>query len=204
MDEELLVEEIGHYETLLLIQRRNLRALEIQAARHGPFDVPLHIQSARDELRSEIGRIERLLLVLRVRFDLARRMVAPAHPSVAGLISFFATADLASTARFYGETVGLLMALDRADCRVYQVAEGTYLGFCLAGTGAGTPAPAWPIATILTMDLDGWYAYLSGRGVPIDRPSPADEPLGASHFFVCDPNGYRLEIRQKDDKGLEK
>jgi hypothetical protein len=202
MDEELLVEEIGHYETLLLIQRRNLRALELQAARHGPFDVPLHIQSARDELRSEIGRLERLLLVLRVRLDLARRMVAPAHPSVAGQISFFATADLASTARFYGEAVGLASALDRADCRVYQVAAGAYLGFCLVAAGACTPPPAWPIATILTLDIDGWYAHLSGRGVPIDRQPQTDEPLGTSHFFVCDPNGYRVEIRLKDDKGL--
>jgi hypothetical protein len=73
MDEELLIEEISHQETLLRIQRRNLRALEIQVAQHGPFDVPLHFQSARDELRHEIARIERALRDLRARLRRLRR-----------------------------------------------------------------------------------------------------------------------------------
>jgi hypothetical protein len=73
MDEELLTEEIGHQETLLRIQRRNLRALEIQVAQHGPFDVPLHLQGARDELKDEIARIERTLRDLQARLRRLRR-----------------------------------------------------------------------------------------------------------------------------------
>jgi hypothetical protein len=73
MDEQLLIEEIGHQETLLRIQRRNLRALEIQVAQHGPFDVPLHLQGARDELKDEIARIERALRDLRARLRRLRR-----------------------------------------------------------------------------------------------------------------------------------
>ena len=74
MDEELLIEEIGHQEALLRIQRRNLRALEIQVAQHGPFDVPLHLQGARGELRDEIVRIERTLRDLRARLRRSRRV----------------------------------------------------------------------------------------------------------------------------------
>jgi hypothetical protein len=74
MDEELLIEEISHQEALLRIQRRNLRALEIQVAQHGPFDVPLHMQIARDELREEIARIERMLRDLRARLRRMRRV----------------------------------------------------------------------------------------------------------------------------------
>jgi hypothetical protein len=73
MDEELLIEEIGHKETLLRIQRRNFRALEIQIAQHGPLDVPLHMQIARDELREEIEQIERTLRDLRARLRRVRR-----------------------------------------------------------------------------------------------------------------------------------
>jgi hypothetical protein len=73
MDEELLIEEIGHQETLLRIQRRNLHALEIQVAQHGPFDVPLHLQGARDELKNEIARIERTLRDLRARLRRKKR-----------------------------------------------------------------------------------------------------------------------------------
>jgi hypothetical protein len=73
MDEEQLNEEIGHQETLLRIQRRNLRALEIQVAQHGPFDVPLHLQGARDELKHEIVRLERALRDLRARLRRIKR-----------------------------------------------------------------------------------------------------------------------------------
>jgi hypothetical protein len=67
MDEELLIEEISHKEALLKIQRRNIRALELQIAQYGPFDVPLHMQGAQDDLRAEIARIERALRDLRSR-----------------------------------------------------------------------------------------------------------------------------------------
>jgi hypothetical protein len=73
MDEELLIEEISHQETLLRIQRRNLRALEIQVAQHGPFDVPLHLQGARDELKHEIARIERTLRDMQARLRRIKR-----------------------------------------------------------------------------------------------------------------------------------
>ena len=67
MDEELLIEEINHKEALLKIQRRNLRVLELQIAQYGPFDVPLHMQGAQDDLRAEVARIERALRDLRSR-----------------------------------------------------------------------------------------------------------------------------------------
>jgi hypothetical protein len=73
MDEALLIEEIGHHETLLRIQRRNLRALEIQAAQYGPLDVPLHVQGARDEVEGEIARLDRVLRDLRTRLRRLKR-----------------------------------------------------------------------------------------------------------------------------------
>ena len=73
MDEAELVEEINHQETLLKIQRRNLRALALQIAQHGPFDVPLHMQTAQDDLRSEVARIEHMLRNLRTRLRRAHR-----------------------------------------------------------------------------------------------------------------------------------
>ncbi len=71
MDEDELIEEIKHQETLLKIQRRNLRALQLQIAHHGPFDIPLHMQTAQEDLRAEIARIERATREMRARL---RRM----------------------------------------------------------------------------------------------------------------------------------
>ena len=73
MDAAELIEEIDHQEALLKIQRRNLRALELQLAQHGPFDVPLHMQMARDDLRAEIARIEHAMRDLRARLRRAQR-----------------------------------------------------------------------------------------------------------------------------------
>ena len=73
MDQELLIEEISHQEALLRIQRRNLRIVELQAAKHGPLDVPLHIQGARDELKTEVARLEQSLRELRARLRRIKR-----------------------------------------------------------------------------------------------------------------------------------
>lgn len=73
MDEELLLEEISHREALLKIQRRNLRTLEIQIAQYGPFDVPLHMQVAREDLVAEVARLDGVLRELRARLRRLRR-----------------------------------------------------------------------------------------------------------------------------------
>jgi hypothetical protein len=73
MNEDELIEEINHQETLLKIQRRNLRALQLQIAQHGPFDIPLHMQTAQDDLRAEIARLERATRETRARLRRVQR-----------------------------------------------------------------------------------------------------------------------------------
>ena len=73
MNEDELIEEIGHHDNLLRIHRRNLRALELQIAQHGPFDVPLHMQLAQDDLRAELVRLERAVRDLRARLRRSQR-----------------------------------------------------------------------------------------------------------------------------------
>jgi len=73
MNEDELIEEISHHDNLLRIHRRNLRALELQIAQHGPFDVPLHMQLAQDDLRAELVRLERAVRDLRARLRRSQR-----------------------------------------------------------------------------------------------------------------------------------
>jgi catechol 2,3-dioxygenase-like lactoylglutathione lyase family enzyme len=198
MEEELL-EEIGHQEALLRVQRRNLRMLELQAASHGPFDIPLPIQGALSDLRVEVIRIERKLLALRAQLDAPHGMIVAEHPAADAQITFLATVDLAATARFYGETLGLTLALEQTGCRVYQVVTGAYLGFCQVA-GELPAAPDWPIITIATADVAGWYAHLTRRGVVIADSSPVNLHRESNRFFARDPNGYRIEVRRKDGR----
>ena len=45
-------------------------------------------------------------------------------------IVFLATRDLPATAEFYEKTLGLALTLDQGKCRIYQVAQAAFLGFC--------------------------------------------------------------------------
>jgi catechol 2,3-dioxygenase-like lactoylglutathione lyase family enzyme len=55
------------------------------------------------------------------------------------------------------------------------------------------------ILTLVTEDVDGWYEYLSGRGVEIEHEPRHNPTYNIYHFFLRDPNGYRLEIQRFED-----
>jgi len=42
------------------------------------------------------------------------------HPPIDQQITFLYTRDLATTAQFYEEILGLRLALDQGDCRIYR------------------------------------------------------------------------------------
>ena len=86
-------------------------------------------------------------------------------------ITFFYTRDLETTARFYEVTMGLPLSRDQGDCRIYQVSSDGYVGFCQR-TGSSQD-PVGVIFTIITPDVDGWYAMLNEKGVTFEKP-PAE------------------------------
>lgn len=68
-----MVEEISHQEALLQIQRRNLRALELQIAQYGLFEVPVHLQLAKQDLAVEVTRLDNVVRELKTRLRRLRR-----------------------------------------------------------------------------------------------------------------------------------
>jgi catechol 2,3-dioxygenase-like lactoylglutathione lyase family enzyme len=111
-------------------------------------------------------------------------------------ITFCYTADLARTARFYEEVLGLPLALDQGTCRIYEVAGGGFLGFCEHEDGA---SPEGVILTLVTDDVDGWHARLSQRGVNFEKEPAHNPKYRIYHCFLRDPNGYLIEIQRFDD-----
>ncbi len=110
-------------------------------------------------------------------------------------ITFCTTTDLEATSRFYGEVLGLPLVLDQGRCRIWRVAGGGYLGFCLREA----VIPGTVILTLVTPDVDGWYHRLVTRGVPIEKPPTANPAYRIYHLFARDPNGYLIEIQRFDD-----
>ena len=121
------------------------------------------------------------------------------HPPIDSQITFLYTHDLAHTSRFYEEIIGLQLKLDQGSCRIYQVSQDGYLGFCQrahatpSATASDSPAV---IITIVTNQVDGWYHRLKELNVRLQEPPATNHEYEIYHFFLRDPNGYLLEIQQ--------
>jgi catechol 2,3-dioxygenase-like lactoylglutathione lyase family enzyme len=121
---------------------------------------------------------------------------------VAAQITFLYTRDLAATATFYEEVVGLPLKLDQGACRIYRVSEDGYLGFCQAEDAPGRAADGTAggvrhvILTLVTEDVDGWYDRLRARGVAFEDPPTTNPKYQIYHCFFRDPNGYLVEIQR--------
>ena len=107
-------------------------------------------------------------------------------------VTFLYTSDLAETARFYEDMIGLPLVLDQGSCRIYRVSADGFLGFC-ARRGA---QPSGVIVTFVTQDVDDWYTRLRARGVVFEKAPTLNPDYNIYHCFLRDPNGYLLEIQR--------
>ena len=123
------------------------------------------------------------------------------RPPIEHQTTFLYTRDLAATARFYENVMGLQLALDQDDCRIYRVAESAFLGFCQR---ADVPdSPQGIILTIITQQVDAWYLHLRGQGVTFEKEPAFNPDYEIYHCFLRDPNGYLIEIQRFDDPAWE-
>jgi catechol 2,3-dioxygenase-like lactoylglutathione lyase family enzyme len=112
-------------------------------------------------------------------------------------IVFLATRDLQMTAEFYEKTLGLTLALDQGRCRIYQVAEKAFLGFCLKDDEI--PGRDGVIVTLVTRDVDEWHQQLRSLGVEFEKAPAYNPEYQIYHCFLRDPNGYLIEIQRFED-----
>lgn len=116
-------------------------------------------------------------------------------PAVDSQITFFYTRDLATTAHFYEQVIGLSLWLDQGTCRIYQVTSGAFVGFCTR-EDAKRGDEQQIIFTLVTEDVDGWYNTLKARGVSFDNAPAINPRFNIYHCFLRDPNGYLIEIQR--------
>ena len=123
------------------------------------------------------------------------------HPPISQQITFLYTQDLATSARFYKDKLGLELWLDQETCRIYCVSGSAYVGLCQAERLSTLPTDKQSsvIFTLVTQQVDEWYEYLSERGVEFDKPPTKNEKYKIYHCFLRDPNGYLIEIQRFGD-----
>jgi len=119
------------------------------------------------------------------------------RPPIEHYTTFLYTRDLAATAHFYEDLMGLPLALDQGDCRIYRVAEHGFLGFCQRDEAPMDPGGI--ILTLITEEVDDWYAYLVAHGVTFEEQPVFNPRYEIYHCFLRDPNGYLLEIQRFED-----
>lgn len=111
-------------------------------------------------------------------------------------ITFLATRDLAHTDEFYARVLGLPLARNQGDCRIYRASARAFIGFC---ERASTTEARGVILTLVTNDVDGWYERLRAQGVVFEKPPTYNPRYGIYHCFLRDPNGYLIEIQRFDE-----
>lgn len=119
------------------------------------------------------------------------------RPLIEQQVTFLHAHDLAETAVFYEQILGLKLVLDQGNCRIYNSGGDAYLGFCQTlGQHMDVPTAASNvILTLVSPDVDGWHEYLVGQGVGIEKPPTLNEKFNIYHCFLRDPNGYLIEIQ---------
>ncbi|MCB9451604.1 MAG: VOC family protein [Anaerolineaceae bacterium] len=120
-----------------------------------------------------------------------------AVPPIQQQVTFLYTYDLEISAKFYGDILKLSLVLDQGTCRIYRVARDSFLGICQRdGMTRDSAAINRVIITLVTQDVDRWYAYLQERNVQIERPPQHNPKFNIYHCFLRDPNGYLIEIQR--------
>lgn len=119
------------------------------------------------------------------------------RPPIDSQITFLHTNDLAQTAHFYEDVLGLQLKLDQGTCRIYQVSRDGYLGFCLQTDASSPPSdPEKVILTFVVSSVDEWHQFLKGQNIRLEKPPAVNAEYDIYHCLLRDPNGYVLEIQQ--------
>lgn len=108
-------------------------------------------------------------------------------------ITFLPTQDLEKTHDFYVNKLDLTLRLNQGKCHIYEVAENAHFGFCT--TLDPLPNPDQVILTIVTDEVDELYTLCQALHLKVDNIPRKNEDFNIYHFFVTDPNGYRLEFQ---------
>ena len=109
-------------------------------------------------------------------------------------ITFLYCDNMARTAPFYEDVLGLELALDQGSCRIYHTtARKAYIGICERATPREKDGV---IFTIVTQDVDSWYQRITSHGITCENEPRMNEQYQIYHFFVKDPSGYLIEIQR--------
>ena len=125
------------------------------------------------------------------------QMPAEPPPPIDAQVTFLYYADLDAAARFYRDVLQLQPTFDQGWVRIFAITPTSSVGLVDESRGAHRARDDNAVMlSLVTTDVDPWYARLSRAGVEIlsNPADSADVPVRA--FLVRDPGGYTVEFFQ--------
>lgn len=145
-------------------------------------------------------RVHRLAAALVVAAAPAAAQSAPARPPVPPVqanVIFLYYRDIPRAQRFYEDVLGLTLAVDQGYSKIYQVSPTSFIGLVDEAQGLHRASEAKAVTvSFATEQVDEWYAYLKGRGVPMKHVLENGRRHPTRGFVALDPEGYYLEFER--------
>jgi catechol 2,3-dioxygenase-like lactoylglutathione lyase family enzyme len=119
-------------------------------------------------------------------------------PDILATNAFYYYRDVEAAWAFYRDVLGFETVADYGFAKILRVAPASYLTLVDETRGMhSVDEPRSVTLAIVTEEVEGWWAYLSEREVPMRAPLGEVEP-GQPHdgFVAIDPEGYFLEFER--------
>ena len=123
---------------------------------------------------------------------------AGAPSAILATNAFYYYADVESAWEFYSVILGFETVADYGFAKILQVSPSSYLTLVDEARGMHkSDEPKSVTLAVVTEEVEEWWAYLSGLGVPMRAPLGVVEE-GRPHdgFVAIDPEGYLLEFER--------
>ncbi len=118
-------------------------------------------------------------------------------PPITGSYIMLYYKELTEPARFYGDMLGLEETFADSWFKMFRLHGEAHVGLIREGPGARFPAREQNsvMVSIVTDDLDAWYAQLSqNEEILFLRHLTESETAPIRSFLLADPGGYAVEI----------
>ena len=126
--------------------------------------------------------------------DVTTEPGGPGAPAIQATNAFYYYEDVEAAWTFY-DVLGFETAADYGFAKILHVAPASYLTLVSAAEGMhSADEPKSVTLAIVTEQVQGWYDYLVGQGVPMRADLSMQEGIAHDGFVAIDPEGYFLEF----------
>ncbi|MHA1213347.1 MAG: VOC family protein [Candidatus Heimdallarchaeota archaeon] len=111
-------------------------------------------------------------------------------------ITFLQTDDLEKTTEFYSEVLRCKLVVDQGQCRIFQTAKESFIGFCSHEfLERDKSSVCLTFVCDSKEEVNQWYERLQKNGLLVKDHPKVNAKFKIYNFFAEDPNGITIEIQ---------